>query len=363
MEIASFISELLYNHECVIVPRLGGFLARYQGAVIHPVQHKFMPPSRKVAFNPALLENDGLLINYISRRKTISYDDAAQWVQSQVDQILTLMPQKDGVLMPALGKFVANTEGRLQFNPDESANFLHESYGLASFVSPAIRRESLRQAEKRVIIEDRRAEKAFVGSWHSILWPAVAAVFVIAILSWTIYSQFFRTNQYVSESNLMPVVSNNQAAISPALTAIENSDEIKKAGADPIQSEELLSNEKAASLSDEILHEKTTNEIPGEDILIIEEESPVDQENTDLVVAAGPIRNYYIICGSYLNRAKANRFYQSLLSKGYDARLLGPYAGGRIRVSSGLYHDQELASQRLDEIRKIIRKDAWILEE
>lgn len=362
MEIASFISELLYNHECVIVPRLGGFLARYQGAVIHPVQHKFMPPSRKVAFNPALLENDGLLINYISRRKKISYDDAAQWVQSQVDQILTLMPQKDGVLMPALGKFIANSEGRLQFNPDESANFLHESYGLASFVSPAIRRESLRQAEKRVIIEDRRAEKAFVGSWHSILWPAVAAIFVIAILSWTIYSQFFRTHQYVSESNLMPVVSNNQAAVSPALTTIENSEEIKKAAADPIQSEEI-SNDRGTSLSDKSLEGKITNESPSEDILIIEEESPADQVNTELVEAAEPIKSYYIICGSYLNRAKANRFYQSLLSKGYDARLLGPYAGGRIRVSCGLYHDQELASQRLDEIREIIRKDAWILEE
>ncbi len=359
-ELTSFISELLYDHECIIVPRLGGFLTRYQGASIHPVQHTFTPPTRTVVFNPALLENDGLLINYIARRKRISYDEAAEWVQSEIVAILNGLKHNNEQELPGLGILKRNTEQRLLFIPNDAANFLHDAYGLGTFVSPAIRRESRLQAEKRVIKAQRRAEKTFTGSWHSVIWPAAAAVAVIGVLSWTVYSQFFRTSQYtndfipvaqkeepVNQSNksTIPEIKTEQASILPTHTdgAEEQKPEVRK----PVVKENIVK---------ENTEDKSTYNAESD---FSSAAAPVVEEE----IIESPVNDYYIICGSYLNKTKARKFYQRLINQGFDAQILGPYENGRVRISCAHYTDQEAAALRLDEIRKIIRKDAWILEE
>ena len=57
-KIDKHINELLYNHDCVIVPEFGGFVTNYASAKIHPVQHTFTPPSKNIVFNKNLKNND-----------------------------------------------------------------------------------------------------------------------------------------------------------------------------------------------------------------------------------------------------------------------------------------------------------------
>ncbi|MBA3284223.1 MAG: SPOR domain-containing protein, partial [Nitrosopumilus sp.] len=59
MKIDQHISQLLYHHDCVIVPGFGGFVTNSQPARIHPVQHQFYPPSKSLGFNIHLRRNDG----------------------------------------------------------------------------------------------------------------------------------------------------------------------------------------------------------------------------------------------------------------------------------------------------------------
>ena len=51
MNVEKHIGELLYDHNCVIVPDLGGFVANYAPAKIHPTQHTFTPPTKNIVFN------------------------------------------------------------------------------------------------------------------------------------------------------------------------------------------------------------------------------------------------------------------------------------------------------------------------
>ena len=44
MKIEEHISELLFEHDCVIVPDFGGFVCNYAPARIDPVKHLFEPP-------------------------------------------------------------------------------------------------------------------------------------------------------------------------------------------------------------------------------------------------------------------------------------------------------------------------------
>ena len=56
MQIDSYISDLLYRYECVILPDFGAFLTQYQSAQIQENTLAFNPPKKKLSFNSQLLD-------------------------------------------------------------------------------------------------------------------------------------------------------------------------------------------------------------------------------------------------------------------------------------------------------------------
>ncbi len=81
-DIDRHISELLFDHDCVIVPALGGFLASNQSARIMMPKHIIYPPFRHIAFNIFLKHNDGLLANRLVEVKKINYTEALQLIEN-----------------------------------------------------------------------------------------------------------------------------------------------------------------------------------------------------------------------------------------------------------------------------------------
>mgnify|MGYP006299101073 CR=1 FL=1 len=78
--LSKYISDLLFLHNCVIVPELGGFVAEFRSAVIDDQREMIYPPSKSLAFNNALRRNDGLLVNYIAHKRELTYEAAATWL-------------------------------------------------------------------------------------------------------------------------------------------------------------------------------------------------------------------------------------------------------------------------------------------
>lgn len=141
MSTLNYIFELLYEHDCVIVPGFGGFVANYRPAKIHPVLHTFSPPAKDILFNPRLVINDGILVNYIAVKENIPYERALQQLQAEILQIQQHLEQSHKFEIVNVGSLSLDMEGHLQFEPADKINFLLSSYGLGSFVSPAIQRE------------------------------------------------------------------------------------------------------------------------------------------------------------------------------------------------------------------------------
>src|SRR5271170_2476410 len=84
MKIEEHISELLFEHDCVIVPDFGGFVCNYAPARIDPVKHLFEPPGKRILFNKGLTRNDGLLANHISSVSKLSYSEALDTIKKEV---------------------------------------------------------------------------------------------------------------------------------------------------------------------------------------------------------------------------------------------------------------------------------------
>ena len=143
MKLEQYISELLYNHDCVIVPGLGGFVANYKPATIQPIQNTFSPPSKSISFNKNLNNNDGLLANLIAQKEVVSFDVATKNIEDVVVEINQDLKLKKRITIQNIGDLFLNTENKIQFEPQNNINYLLGSYGLPVFQKQPIVRTTI----------------------------------------------------------------------------------------------------------------------------------------------------------------------------------------------------------------------------
>ena len=192
MKLSSYISDLLYRYECVIVPDFGGFVMNTKSAIISPYSKTFYPPHKLITFNGHLKNNDCLLANYIASVDKVPYDSAMNFIKFEVNEWRDKIKNSD-LLLEQIGKFSLDNNDSVIFEPQTDINYLTTSFGLTSFVTPDIKRETdikpvvKPEVKAPVVIADRKKEE------HNYL--KYAAIFVIgfsllAIGGNTIYKNY-----------------------------------------------------------------------------------------------------------------------------------------------------------------------------
>ena len=97
--IAKHISSLLYSHDCVIIPTLGGFVANYRETGIDEDLNIFTPPGKEIGFNRSLQHDDGLLTSIVSRRQKMSYETAKSLVYNYASTIKSKLNSGESYLI------------------------------------------------------------------------------------------------------------------------------------------------------------------------------------------------------------------------------------------------------------------------
>lgn len=142
MDISAHISELLFEHDCIIIPGFGGLVCNYAPAEIHPIENTVSPPSKAISFNRNLQTNDGLLVNYLMQTENISFDAATDFVTKWVDATKAMINSGEVVIINKVGRFHNDIENNLQFKVDTSVNYLKTSFGLRKVTAyPVISRQ------------------------------------------------------------------------------------------------------------------------------------------------------------------------------------------------------------------------------
>ncbi len=136
LEISRYIKELLFIHDCVILPGLGGFVANYCPAEENPLTNEMLPPSKAVSFNRNLKQNDGLLINCLAEAEKITYAEAERAVEFYIEDLSVRLRRNEKVIISELGDLFYNKRHRLQFEPAKNINFLADLFGMESFELP-----------------------------------------------------------------------------------------------------------------------------------------------------------------------------------------------------------------------------------
>ncbi len=359
MDIVKHISNLIYDHECVVIPELGGFISSYQPASIHPVQHQFNPPAKKLMFNEALKTNDGLLANYIATDQRVSYEAAMEGIRQFVKMAKSALSNGEAVTFENIGSIYLGYDGNLQFDQNDSVNYLKDVYGMSTFVSPAIRREATTVPKVvKPVFSDRPEQNRKKRNAGLFIRIAAAAV-VLATLGFFGSVYFNNTTPNTQESNLFTafteLVNHNDEADKPEMILEQNADRV-----------EVKNHNLGVDLAkDEIPSANPKVENPAE-IISKPEDKPVESKAAALnpVMASSNSRKmYYLIAGSFLDAENTGSLIQYYTDLGYNPSIIGPAANGYYRVSIIAYPRKAEALVELQNARQKYNPDIWLLHQ
>lgn len=302
MNLANYISDLLYRYECVIVPKFGGFVTNNKSARIDAARQTLYPPYKQITFNGHLKNNDGLLANYIASMDNISYECAVNYIQFEIDAWNEKLKSRE-LILPNLGAFNL-VDDTLRFEPQQKINYLTSSFGLSNVVRGEIERETVKippvQAKEPKIIP--LVEKKTPN------YLKYAAIFVIGLSAIGFGGKYYQ---------------------------------------DQLNKKQVVEARKQQELVEEKIENATfviTKPLPALNLTIESEKM-----------------NFHVIAGAFRFSENANRKVNQLLKEGYDARVLGVNKWNLTVVSYGSYATRKEALENLYQIKNNVAKDSWLL--
>jgi hypothetical protein len=332
MDIAPYICDLLYKHDCVIVPGFGGFVATYAPAKIHPVTHTFYPPSKNILFNSKLTRDDGLLTDYISQKNKILYNEAKNQLALATWQIRSRLERNERVFLKYVGSLQLEPEGRIIFEPDGTINFLDDSFGLTSFVSSPIVRKGFKKLHEQEFIDRRDGRPGIKKSSRKVA-AYVAVILLLFAAGWYGINQGLFRFELTEQANM---------------AKLPESTPKKPAGGsfkpDPVPVTIPL---KDVDFTESDLDETEADRVG-------EADQPVE------VVVSLPL--YHVIGGAFSNEINAEKLLFALRQKGFNALRSGLSPSGLHMVSYLATQDKDEALLNLAIIRKDENPSAWLLK-
>jgi nucleoid DNA-binding protein len=202
LDITAYIRELLFGHDCVIIPGFGGFIGNYTPARIDKSDNTFHPPVKKISFNRNLNHNDGLLIGRISESAKLNYADARNLVEEFARGLSARLAKGEKVVFDHIGSFVNNHEGNTQFEPDRESNYHLNSYGLTTFQFMPLDGYDVRKR----IIKHGDKDPVKQASIRKYLWRAAVIIPLLGVMvAVPLKTDIFKTR--VQSTNLNPLAS------------------------------------------------------------------------------------------------------------------------------------------------------------
>lgn len=310
--VEKYISDLLHFHDCVIVPGLGGFVANYKAATIIEERNLFLPPSKEIGFNRILAHNDGLLIDFISRREGISYAEASAKVSLFVNSIHQGIATDNLVDMGEVGSLRKDAIGNLQFTPKDGSSFLPEALGLGSFHFEPLEPKRI----ARVDIQEHVPHILHNRSPRN--WAAAALIAGLFLFN--------------TELKMPSIAEAGLGFITSPITVVDNVNDLSISVSSDVDDSAIAGQAQLESMD----------------------------EAYSLSVADMP--KYHVIVASFKQSVPANKALDDFLRNGYSKARLLDDEKGRIRVAVASFVNKEDALTALTDYKKQpLFKDAWVL--
>ena len=335
-EIGKHISELLFDHDCVIVPTLGGFLASNQSARVLVPNQIIFPPYRRIAFNVYLKQNDGLLANHIVKSENIPYSEATQRIKSFTTSCFDSLDNGKKINIAEVGSLVYDKEKNIQFEAFRNINHLKDSFGMEPVHFLPINRDESFEKKKLPIEKAMRPSIPSVNKKETkINWSTkkkvIGAAVIVSGLVWFSLNLYMVAPKHYESTSLNPfdsqnIVINKTDSIrnipseNTVITTTENIDTLKVAS---VPAEEITASANNNSkINNAKINETTLSNVTSkENSTEVKNLLPVVQKEPDISPYTGS--KNYLIAGVFKIKENAQSMHLHLQQLGFsNARII-----------------------------------------
>lgn len=361
-ELNLHISRLLLEHNCVIVPDLGGFVTQYCPAHFDEVAGCFVAPSYQVGFNPLLQTDDGVLAHSFMMVNQTSYDEAVHDIRLCVHQLREALRTRKEVTLLNIGTFKQSASGVYDFTP------LKE--GIATpvlFALPPLRIKKLDRTEPETIVLPLQTPKdgyTFHISKSMLRSVAAAAVAIVFYFVWAAplnRHAGIQTNEAQMFEQITQILGNVSASPQQKTEYfqqfVHQADENES-----ISAEELMQGKQSKFLSAPTSTHETDAAPSSQPSLA--QQAKAQQAVVQQAVAQAQQTEYSLVVASQVTMSGAELLVEKLKKSGHeDARVLKRHHV--VRVVVGNYPTYAEARKGLKQMRSNSKDfaESWVLKE
>lgn len=312
--IPQYLSELLLRFDTVILPGLGSFQLKNVPASIKG--ESILPPGKILLFDTSVINNDGVLANYISEKNKISFFDACEQILEFVEKIQKELNKGNDVSLEKIGMLKRNSSGNIIFSADTGIDYSTDSFGLTSITATP----HANKVKETITTSDNeehlpRKKKNF----------PVAAIWIIAVVM--ILGAGASGVYFLRPDLLMKIGINIDRQKQNDKPSVIN------------KNQENIS---AANKKDSAKNILQTN-------------NNAQSQQRDSV-------RYYIIAASFRIKENADNYAVQLNGMGHKSEIIFVPEKNLYAVSYNMYDDKAQAGQALEDIKTSKNPAAWIME-
>jgi nucleoid DNA-binding protein len=319
------ISDLLCEHNCVIIPDFGGFVANYESAFIDSRTNHMFAPKKSIVFNRSLKNNDGLLVNEIAVGEGLTFKQAKKELYKYVLNLNESLSLHKKVFIDEVGTLLLTSDEKVLFVQSNSRNHLLDSYGFTTIQYPAIQRTSVQERFEEKI---KHIDKAHLPS-NKKPWLKAAAV-LIPLLMVSALGISNKDKIHSVYANLSPFGSSSSSTVVEAV-------------------------ETATTHLSSFDVESPTNNI--EEAVL----SFYEAKNNMTTVVENEVPKHFIVAGAFSSERNANKMISKLQKSNFtSSKIVGKSKSGLYRVSYNGFVNSSDAILALRQIKKT-NPSAWLL--
>lgn len=131
--ICNAISQLLYEHDKVIVPGLGAFLRRDEGAQVNIVTNTFVKPSSVLVFDAQQREDNDLIASFLTANEGMAEEEARQLLAQFVSDCFADLKTGKEVHLTGVGTLTMGSQQQWIFQSDPDIDYNTDAFGLSDF--------------------------------------------------------------------------------------------------------------------------------------------------------------------------------------------------------------------------------------
>lgn len=206
-DLSKHIEFLLLDHDCVIYPQLGAFIAKYIPSRWVEEEDLFLPPYRSISFNEKLKEGDDLFVTSLANRYKISLNEARNLCADFLEYIHQELSDNGSIDLGSIGLLnLDHATGQITFSPCIAGVTTPDLYGLdVCHLTPLKLEEQSKTETKKIKVSSVHAdEKNITIQINRNVFNYVAAIAASIVLFFSLASPVANsgmTEEQMSEAN------------------------------------------------------------------------------------------------------------------------------------------------------------------